>query len=221
MQEANDLLLPPLREELRLVPSAPAIDGSPRWVIFDPVRHRYFQLGLEAFELLSRWPAGSMAALAARAKADLGRIVEPAAIEALTTFLAANGLIQEPLQGGWRALMEQAASARRSAASWLVHNYLFIRIPLVRPQRFLDATSWIVAPFYSRTLLAALALVALVALYLVSRQWDIFVTTLVSFLTLDGLVLYGALMVCVKALHELGHAYTAHRYGCRVPTMGV
>ena len=75
MSDDLDRVLPQLREDLRLLPAAPAMDGSPRWVIFDPVRHRYFQVGLEAFELLSRWSAGSIALLIDRAKTDLGRLV--------------------------------------------------------------------------------------------------------------------------------------------------
>ena len=221
MSGASNLQLPPLREDLRLLPAAPSFDGSPRWVIFDPARHRYFQIGLEAFELLSRWSVGTVTGLSARAKSELGRVVAPADIEALTAFLASNSLIQEPLRGGWKALFEQASSTKRSWLAWLIHNYLFIRIPLVRPQRFLDATSWIVAPMFSKIFLYGVVIIALLALYLVSRQWDVFVTTLVSFLTIEGLLLYGALLVCVKSIHELGHAYTAHRYGCRVPTMGV
>lgn len=216
-----DRALPPLREDLRLLPAAAARDGSPRWVIFDPVRHRYFQIGLEAFELLSRWSAGSIASLVDRVRRDLGRLVQLTDIDLLIRFLAANGLTQEPLQHGWRALWEQARAAKRSPLSWLVHNYLFIRIPLVRPQRFLNRTAWIVAPFFSRTFLVAVLLMAAAGLYLVSRQWDVFLATLVGFLTVEGLLLYAALMVLVKVLHELGHAYTAHRYGCRVPTMGV
>ncbi len=216
-----DRALPPLREDLRLLPAAPARDGSPRWVIFDPARHRYFQIGLEAFELLSRWSAGSIMTLVDRVRRDLGRLVQLTDIDLLVRFLAANGLTQEPLQNGWRALWEQARATKRSPFSWLLHNYLFIRIPLVRPQRFLNRTAWLVAPFFSRLFLGVVLVMAMAGLYLVSRQWDVFLATLVGFLSVEGLLLYAALMVMVKVLHELGHAFTAHRYGCRVPTMGV
>ena len=32
--------------------------------------------------------------------------------------------------------------------------------------------------------------------------------------------MYGAVFCAVKVVHELGHAYTATRFGCRVPTIG-
>jgi putative peptide zinc metalloprotease protein len=43
----------------------------------------------------------------------------------------------------------------------------------------------------------------------------------VDTLTWDGLLAYGLAIVVVKFLHELGHAFTAKRLGCRVPAMGV
>src|SRR3569832_322813 len=37
----------------------------------------------------------------------------------------------------------------------------------------------------------------------------------------QGLLSYALALICIKFLLELGHAYTAKRYGGRVPTMGV
>lgn len=46
------------------------------------------------------------------------------------------------------------------------------------------------------------------------RQWGSFAATLVDTFSWRGLA-------GVKGLHELGHAFTAKRLGCRVPTMGI
>ena len=58
-------------------------------------------------------------------------------------------------------------------------------------------------------------------LFLVGRQWDTFVSTFLHFFNWRGAVMYGAVLCLVKVMHELGHAYTATRFGCRVPTIGV
>jgi len=55
----------------------------------------------------------------------------------------------------------------------------------------------------------------------VLRRWDVFSASLVDTFNLEGLVAYGVALLCVKFLHELGHAFTAKHYGCRVPAMGV
>ena len=53
----QDVALPPLREDLQLIPGASTSDGSPTWVIVDPVRGKYFQIGWAAHQILSRWAA--------------------------------------------------------------------------------------------------------------------------------------------------------------------
>ena len=62
---------------------------------------------------------------------------------------------------------------------------------------------------------------AVLGFYLAGLQWDAFANTFLHFLSLEGLMLYGVTLVGVKIVHELGHAYVATRYGCRVPHMGV
>ena len=55
MRPKQDIELPPLREDLRLIAGASAADGSPTWVIVDPIRGKYFQIGWDAYQILSRW----------------------------------------------------------------------------------------------------------------------------------------------------------------------
>ena len=38
---------------------------------------------------------------------------------------------------------------------------------------------------------------------------------------LNGLILFGITIVFVKALHELGHAYVATYYKCKVSSIGL
>jgi len=43
-QQQAEKSLPPLRANLNLYPSTRTVEGAPTWVIYDPVRHRYFTL---------------------------------------------------------------------------------------------------------------------------------------------------------------------------------
>ena len=129
--------------------------------------------------------------------------------------------MREPPQGGYRAYAAQAEAARPQWLIWLVHHYLFFQIPLVRPDRFLRATLPFVEWLFSKSVAWIIALIGLAGVYLVSRQWDVFTATILHFFTPRGLALYALSLAIVKVFHELGHAYTATRYGCRVPTMGI
>ena len=129
--------------------------------------------------------------------------------------------MREPPQGGYRAYVAQVEAARPQWLMWLVHHYLFFQIPLVRPDRFLRATLPFVDWLFSKSIAWIIALIGLAGVYLVSRQWDTFTATVLHFFTPRGLALYALSLAVVKMFHELGHAYTATRYGCRVPTMGI
>ncbi|XKH39017.1 site-2 protease family protein [Azospirillum doebereinerae] len=182
------------------------------------MRNRYFRIGPEAFALIAHWHHANPRAIAA-AVAD-NSLFEPTAqdIMGFYQFLVANNLT---------VTVDIAFLARQGAARhtgwfwWLVHNYLFFRIPLVRPDRFLSATVGLVAPLYSRGWMGLVLLTAVLAGLLVARQWDAFLHTFQHFFSPEGLALYGVTLLGTKICHELGHAYTAKRFGCRVPTMGV
>ncbi|KAA3651802.1 MAG: HlyD family efflux transporter periplasmic adaptor subunit [Proteobacteria bacterium] len=213
--------LPPLREELSLHASAPAADGSPAWVLQDPVRNLFFRIDWLAFEILARWQAGTP-----------GRIVEALARETtlqaserdvrqVLDFLRANELLALSDAGGSTWLLAKKARSEQRWWQVLVHNYLFFRLPLFYPDRWLERTLPWVAPFFGRGFFLLTALALLTGVIAVARQWEPFVATLVDTFSWQGLANYALTLVVVKFLHELGHAFTAKRYGCRVPTMGV
>jgi len=219
-QGPAQLRLPELRQELRLLPG-PEGESQSTWLIYDPVRHRYFQVSYGAFELLRLWHSEPVDRFAERAAAILERPVSSGEVAEIAKFVIANNLALEPPHGDPRAFAAQTAPAHRSLLLRVIHGYLFFRIPLVRPARFLESTLPLIEPLYSRRALAVLALLTTIGLYFVSRQWDVFVSTFLDLLSPEGALLYGASLIVVKALHELGHAYTATRAGVRVNTMGV
>ena len=69
--------------------------------------------------------------------------------------------------------------------------------------------------------MAGPGLISVLGLYLTSRQWDVFATTFLDFFSIEGAALFAVSLAGIKVLHELGHAYTATRWGVRVNTMGV
>ncbi|HEX4968945.1 MAG TPA: HlyD family efflux transporter periplasmic adaptor subunit [Nitrospiraceae bacterium] len=217
----QNVVLPPLREDLHMIAGASAVDGSPTWVIVDQVRGKYFQIGWAAYQILSRWSAGSAEVVLSQIHTETTCRATVQDIHDLLRFLYGNHLMREPLQGGYRTYAAQADAARPQWLKWLVHNYLFFQIPLVRPDRFLRATLPFVEWLFSKWVAWIISLIGLSGVYLVSRQWDVFTGTFLHFFTPRGLALYALSLAIVKVFHELGHAYTATRYGCRVPTMGI
>jgi putative peptide zinc metalloprotease protein len=214
--------LPPLRQELRIEPGAALVNGAPSWTLFDPVRHMFFQLGRIEFSILSLWARGTMSEAKARLlQAGLREEEAEATISRVVDFSLQNSLTVAPLGRPVEIFAKQRAAQRKSWWRWLVDHYLFIRIPLVKPAAFLERTLPRVAPLWTRTSLTLFALLGALGLLLVSRQWDAFIGSFAYFFNVEGLLAYAVALSLVKVAHELGHAYTATRFGCRVPAMGV
>jgi putative peptide zinc metalloprotease protein len=220
--ESKPAPLPVLRDELRLIPGKTDAAGEIAWRIYDPLQHRYIEIDSVTVEILSLWRSVNTAEdLRQELERSKGIAVTPEAIDGLVRFAYSNYLTFEQAGGHWTQLADQARRSEKSWGSWLLHNYLFFRVPLAKPQRFLDQTLTFVEPFFSRRLHVCFGVLGLVGLYLVSRQWDQFLNTFQHFFTFEGAIWFGCALFLVKALHEMGHAYTAVRLGCQVPAIGL
>jgi putative peptide zinc metalloprotease protein len=212
--------LPALRDDLSLHPGPAAPDGSPSWTIRDPIRNRYFRIGWQSFAVLSRWGA-SAPSVAQAVNAETTLELDAEDVREIAQFLMANQLTRPQGPADTRRLAAMAAAEKTSWFQWLLHHYLFFRIPLVRPDRILAAAAPWVAWLGGRAFRQATFGALVLGLGLIIRQWDLFTASLVDTLSPSGLLSYGLALCLVKIIHELAHALTAKRFGCRVPTMGV
>jgi putative peptide zinc metalloprotease protein len=217
----NAAVLPPLREELTLHDGPSGSDGSPTWSLQDPVRNRFFRIDWPTFLILSHWHLGKPDAICEAVQDAAPLDVTAGDVETVVKFLAQSELLQCTDAGGTRRLTLAARATRQSFWTWLLHHYLFFRIPLFRPDAWLTRLAPRVAIFYSRKFLRLTLIALAIGLLETFRQWPHFKATFVDTLSWEGLTAYAGVLIAIKALHELGHAFTAKRYGCRVPTMGL
>lgn len=217
----DDSPLPRLREDLRLLAKPKGSFTPTGSLIFDPIAHRYFEIDYEVYQVLAAWGRSkTVRDLRSMVLTTFGQDTTIEDIEALLRFLDESSLLLEA-EGGWRSYSARADRAKPGFLTWLLHNYLFIRIPLLKPHAILKATLPYVSFAFTPVFYWAIAAIGLAGLYLVSRQWDEFTASFAPLLTVEGAALFGLALAVVKVFHELGHAYTAMRYGCRIPSMGV
>jgi putative peptide zinc metalloprotease protein len=210
-----------LRADLSLVEAPSAPGGAPQWSLYDPVRARYFRLGERAFRLVRAWHAGEPARILELANSDPGMPLTDTDVTAFARFLTNNELVEAADRTRIAGLGARKAAAKHGLFMSLLHNYLFFRIPLVRPSAFLERTQGFAAFAFSPVFWTAIALIGALGLMLVMRRWDEFWATMPAMLTPQGAAAFGVTLVAIKLVHELGHAYAATRYGARVRTMGV
>jgi len=215
------MALPALRDELELFTGPVSRAGAPSWSIYDPVRNLYFRIDWPTFEILCRWPIGDPEQIAESIEAETTLSIAVDEITDVLEFLTRSDLLRRVSAEDTSRLAKEHSRRQQAWYKQLVHTYLFFRVPLLRPNEWLGDTlpwvRWLGSRFFFYLTLVAFFL----GTFLVSHQWDSFTTSLVDLFSVQGLIAYGITLISIKFLHELGHAYTAKNFGCRVPTMGV
>ena len=220
-QEAFIGAVPALREDLRLHAAAPQDDGSPCWTIQDPITNQFYLIGWLEFELLSRWRLGSKDEILAQTNRETPLDVSEDELEELLQFLTRSKLVVQRGFEATVALIEESKKRKLPIWKQLLHNYLFFRVPIFHPDRFLQAAYPYVKGLFSPGALLVLIIAAIAAFYLTIQQIDLFAATFIDTLTLEGVAGYMLALIVTKSLHELGHAFTATHFGTRVSHMGV
>jgi putative peptide zinc metalloprotease protein len=213
--------LPRLREELDLLPGPVLSDGQPSWTLHDPVRNSFFRIDWPTLEILQRWDMDDPESMAEDVNRHTTLSLTSADVEGVAQFLVQHQLVQVSFAGGPSKMAEQLAKIEGTPLKWLLHHYLFFRFPLVKPDAWLTRWLPVARLFGTRSFVVVTLLALVMGLTQVLRRWDVFSASLVDTFNLEGLLSYSVALFCVKLLHELGHAFTAKHFGCRVPTMGV
>lgn len=213
--EKAEQMLPAIREDLRLMPGETLASGAPSWLLFDPIRNSYHRLERAAYERISRWRVQSVNSYLTQSGDNEDALKE------FIKFLYAQKLTLLPAGADTESFAAQEFASKPPLSHIIIHKYLFFRIPLVRPDRFLATAYPYIRWFFTRPTLFMVITFGLLGLYFTGRQWEQFVSTFMHFLTFEGLVFYGLTLAVLKILHELGHAFTAHHFGSKVPVMGL
>jgi putative peptide zinc metalloprotease protein len=212
---------PKLREDLTLYPGPTDPSGSPTWTLHDPARNQYIAIDWITFEIISRLGEGNIENIFAAVVKHTTLAIDEEDIKKVLTFLDENELIQRHNSIENHVLSQHQGRLKQSWSQMLLHGYLFFRIPLLKPDKWLS----FILPYFNfvfkPNFLKITLLVFLFGLLGVYQQWETFKTTLVDTFSLSGFVSYGFTLIVIKIIHELGHALVAKRNGCRVPTMGV
>jgi putative peptide zinc metalloprotease protein len=221
-RRAPETPLPRLRHDLRI--DAAGVDelGFVKVVVFDPVQGSYFQVSWPMSVALLCWRSNlTVETLTACAHRDYAAALSLEGVGALADFLRSNQLIELDDAESWRQMAGKALSTKPRGLMWLAHNYLFLRMPLLRPQASLERMLPYLKFVFTLRFWVAVGVLGVFGLYLSLRQWSALVSALSDSFRMQGLVIYGIVLLALKAVHELGHGLATVRYGCRVPSMGI
>ena len=213
--------LPKLRKDLAVAFNDYDIQGNPQWLIHDAGRNKFFLIGWMEYEIFERWHLGSMDAIVASINQETTLHAELADVENFILFLKRSYLIRMSGYDISKQATEQNLFKNDSIIHWLISNYLFFRIPLLHPDKFLEKTKPIADFIFSRYTSYVMTVLGLIAIYQLSNRWEQFMHTFPNVFTWQAIFFAMIIFVITKAAHELGHAYVCKSYGVAVPTFGI
>ena len=215
------IILPKIRNDLKILETSVAEDGSKRWLLFDPIQNKYFNIGIDALQLFSNWQSDIEIEEFLLILQQKDYNLDKESLESFIAFLRNNNLIFSENEADTRRIISISNQSKQNIFKWLIHNYLFIRIPLLKPDRWLEQNKKKVDFLYSDFWRNIVLFLGFLGILFVLRDWENFKSTFMYMFSKEGFFYYFISLVFVKSFHELGHAFTAKRYGCKVPTMGV
>lgn len=224
----NDLdgvgfVLPVLRSDIELLKAAPAPSGAPVWTLHDPVHSRFYRIGWLQFEMLARWNLANPAGIVKAINRDTTLNATLVDFENLTLWLQEKELFRSNTAKACQMLCSRKQGAKRSLVQRAFGATLFVRKPLLNPDRLLSQCDVLLQPFYRHQGLLTIlfGLLVLFGTSSVLAHWQDFHTSFSQFFTPSGFLIFVGVLAFSNVIHECGHGLIAKHYGCRVPVMGV
>lgn len=208
-----------LRPELEV--SRHVFRGQPAYLLRDPITFQTHHLNETDYRIVCELTSDRVLSVVFE-RLVAGDVLSKDDEESFYRFVVGlnqRGLLSLPVSDGQQlyARYERRKAHERQAGPL---RYLFYRVPLLRPDDFLERTVKWFRPLFTRTAFGVWLLGSLAAFAVLWLRWRDFCNPLGSMLALGNLPMLWCLLIGLKVAHEFGHAYACKHFGGRVPEMG-
>lgn len=186
-------------------------NGSPYYILKDPVENRYFRVKpLEHF-LISQFDGRTpLETIRRRASEEKRVLVSDDVLRRFAEKFRELGLLVDP--------DAPPPGKRRSPGGWT--SVFSIRVPLANPEGLLDWLYPKVRFVFGAPFVAAASVSVLAACVVALSNREELRFGLANAVSLEGLLFVLLTVACVSVLHELAHGLTCRHFGGRVTDMG-
>ncbi len=222
--QAAEHLVVKLRPDLVVQPQF--YEGMTHYVVKDPLALKYFRFKIEEYYLLEEFD-GKLTLQEVKKAFERKYRPQTISIEDLTRFVAQlheAGIVQIDSGEQAKVLIRRRKKNRWRKVWAFLANILFIKIPIIDPERLLTRMYPYFRWIFTRTFVTISTCSMLLALGLVASQWKTFYDKLPDFQSFFNWWTIMSFWVClavVKVIHEFGHGLTAKHFGGEVHEMGI
>ena len=190
--------------------------GQMWYVLQDPASNEHFRVNVPAYRFVGLLDGRRTVAEVWRACNEQlgdGAPTQGEAIQLLGQLYSSN-LLQAEMSPDAEGLFRRYHKRRTREVQSYLTNVLFIRIPLVDPDHFLNRWVGIFGRFFSwYGLFLWLALIVTALYFLIGRTADLTGDAYKNILSPENLPLLYLSIVGVKICHELSHCFACKRFG--------
>jgi putative peptide zinc metalloprotease protein len=222
--QAAEHLVVKLRPDLVVQPQF--YEGMTHYVVKDPLALKYFRFKIEEYYLLEQFD-GKQTLQEVKKAFERKYRPQTISIEDLTRFVAQlheAGIIHIDSGEQAKVLIRRRKKNRWRKVWAFLANILFIKIPIIDPERLLTRMYPYFRWIFTRTFVTLSTCSMVLALCLVVSQWKTFYDKLPDFQSFFNwwtIMSFWVCLACVKIIHEFGHGLTAKHYGGEVHEMGI
>ncbi len=197
--------------------------GEPWYVLSDPLNNRYYRFRPEAWSFIARLDGKRSVEEIWQQTIDRpgeAAIGQHEVVQVLSQLFNAGLLLTDASPDAVQMFLAARKQHVRSIRAQ-AFNFLFLRIPLIDPDRWLNAMRGLIRLLINPVTAVLWVLVMLWALKgVIEESSDLFAAS-AGLLAPGNLLLLYACWAGIKLFHEFGHAAMTKRFGGEVHTMGI
>ena len=189
--------------------------GEPLWVIFEPISNKYHHISWKSYEIIKRMTQKlSVKSIVEQVNEETLLQINTSDVKSLIIQLSNFGLLENNQNN--TLLPESNKNILHS-----ISKYFFYRLPLFKPDNFLDSLIKYTHFLFSSTFIKITLLAFFIGAIGLISSFDEFKSIIINSFSTEGLFLIILSTILIKICHELGHALVAKKYGCSVPVIGI
>jgi putative peptide zinc metalloprotease protein len=198
-------------------------DGDPYYVVKDPITLKYFRMKeIEYFIFTLLDGARNVQDIQAEIEQHFsGLKVSEDQIKEFIMSVRSLNFLEDFGPGANKLLFQRSGFKRKARIKQTLMSFLFFKIPLVDPDRFLKKMHPYVKFIWTKPFLYAYLAFLFLALSILVTHTTEFIHQIQGFLTPKNLVLLAIAVMVTKTFHELGHGFTCRNYGGEVHELGI
>ena len=222
MNDVSAQLIPGLRPDLEFIKGPLDPDGTTVFLIHDRLNDTYDEANWAQVEILKQLITPLtidqlMEKLASETTLRLSR----EEVIAFCQDAVAKGLTRATLTRSASGLIKEYRVRRSTMVKSMLQSYLYFRIPLIQPEKFLERTVGWVSKLASAPAIWCYTLISMLAVIMVFERFDQYIHTFSYFFNTRGIMIYAAAIILLKTIHEFSHAYVSTWFNSRVRSMGI